>query len=108
MDAPAKPEPTATRGAMVAGVVAAAVVNLVRGAIASKLWTWFVVPLGVEPVGWLDATGLVLLVHVALRPPGTAKADDTLTALDVVRGASMSCTLMAIALGFAAVVAVIR
>lgn len=63
---------------MVFGLVAAIVADipliLFRGWVATKLWFWFVVPLGLVPIGVIQATGIVWLITMLVARPLTAEA----------------------------------
>lgn len=52
----------ATGGDVVALLAMAAVEVVVVGLVASALWGWFVVPLGLPPIGWAHASGIAGLV----------------------------------------------
>lgn len=56
-------------------------VQLWSGFVLSVLWGWFVVPLGVPPIGVLQATGLTLtvdLVKLVIAPPREGTPQDYL------------------------------
>lgn len=46
-----------------------------HGYVASALWSWFVVPLGVRPVSVFHACGLVLVAHVFAVPENVKRED---------------------------------
>ncbi len=46
---------------LLVGVVALALVPIARAFVVTHLWAWFIVPLGVEPIGMAHAWGLAIL-----------------------------------------------
>jgi uncharacterized membrane protein len=40
----------------------ALIINIIRGAILSVMWTWFIVPLGVHSIGVAWAVGISVIV----------------------------------------------
>lgn len=49
--------------------------------IIAALWRWYVVPLGVRPIGWATAFGLNALIAVfTFRWPGERTAEENMTA----------------------------
>lgn len=57
--------------------VAALLTGVVGAAVVTKLWEWFVVPLGMPAIGLAHAYGLVLLftMHAAARSSLVARDD---------------------------------
>lgn len=49
---------------------------LLRGFVLSRLWHWFMVPLGVREVGIALAIGISLLVGLIARNPYAAESDE--------------------------------
>ena len=53
----------ATVGCMLAPVVLV-LGTILDGLASSKLWLWFVVPLGIRPIGLAEAIGVTLIVRM--------------------------------------------
>ena len=53
---------------------------MLRGVVFSSLWLWFVVPLGVHPIGIAAAIGLSMTVNLVTNDP-FVKRDDELKGL---------------------------
>lgn len=49
---------------------------MLRGFVLSKLWLWFLVPLGVPAIGVALAIGIIVLVNLLTSDPNAAKDDD--------------------------------
>ncbi len=43
-------------------LIASVPLTPLAGYVVMRLWTWFIVPLGVMPIGWVHALGLGLIV----------------------------------------------
>lgn len=70
-------------------VVCTPVSLVLNGYVLSKYWEWFVVPLGVDPIGWFHAYGLATLVvyfgHIDTRKKDLAENIAGIVAGSVVR-----------------------
>jgi len=64
--------------AVLTAMMLSAVTN---GIVIPHLWNWFIVPLGVVPIGFWLAIGLSLFVGLFTPPSGSGFSDDLLTAL---------------------------
>lgn len=49
-------------GVFLHGLIATPILGMLNGFVLSQLWTWFVVPLGANPIGVAHAMGLGVLV----------------------------------------------
>jgi hypothetical protein len=43
--------------------------------VITKMWAWYLVPLGVSAIGWAQAFGLNLLVYLFIGPPLNAQKE---------------------------------
>lgn len=51
---------------------------LVQGFVLSKMWEWFLIPLGCNPLNWINAVGLALMIRwLTWQPRDKKKEDDT-------------------------------
>ena len=53
-----------TLGKITFSLIGIVLITLLRGVIISNLWGWFVVPLDVLPLGYVQAMGLSILISV--------------------------------------------
>ena len=60
----------------VIGFVGLVAATLSRGYAMAVLWAWFMVPLGLDPIGKAHALGLSLLVGMLTYGSGTGKSGD--------------------------------
>jgi hypothetical protein len=49
--------------------------SILRGYVLATMWRWFVVPLGMSPLGWAHAYGLAALAQLATVTLGVSDRD---------------------------------
>jgi hypothetical protein len=53
------------------------IITIIRGVVLSTMWSWFIVPLGVKPIGVAWAVGIsVIVAHLTLKVPDQEKQPD--------------------------------
>lgn len=86
------------RADALAAIVLLPVCMFAHAFVLSKLWLWFVAPLGVQVVGMAHACGLAVIVGML---SGSSRENDEWTPLENV-GVSLLRALLGLGLGWAA------
>lgn len=85
--------------ALVIGFLVSIPLGLYKGWVIHLLWRWFVVPLGVDPIGVAHAWGLSLLVGLMTVQRDSERAETPLEGLFQVVFLSLMLSTLALAFG---------